>query len=349
VTLSEDGYFMRVLYVIPGQPEGSEFIFAKRQIACLESAGVASRKFFLTSRTSILFLISAISRLREEIADFQPDIVHAQFGTVNAMVCVCAGASPLVVTFRGGDLNPTREVSRLRSLVGRFLSQITALRATAIVCVTDRLRSRLWWKQGKCRVIPNGVDLSKFVPMSREKARSILSWHQEKRVILFNAGRNAQAKRLDLAMAAVERVRLQMNDIHIEVLRGDILPDRVPLYLNAADCLLVTSDWEGSPNIVKEALACNLPIVAVDAGDISERIAGVSVSRITERSPEALGQCLVEILQENRISNGRDKVANLSDRAIARQILEIYHNVMGESRSAMCALNPTVADPSQDE
>lgn len=340
---------MRVLYVIPGHPEGNEFIFAKRQVACLESVGITSRKFFLTSRTSIRFLLHAISRLREEIEDFQPDIVHAQFGTVNGIVCMCAGASPLVVTFRGGDLNPTREVSRLRSVAGRFLSQITALRAAAIICVTDRLRSRLWWKQDKCRVIPNGVDLSKFMPMSREKARSILSWHQEKPVVLFNAGRNAEAKRLDLAMAAVEHARLHISDIQIEVLRGGTPPDRVPIYLNAADCLLVTSDWEGSPNIVKEALACNLPVVAVDVGDIQERIAGVSRSRITERSPEALSQCVVEILQENRRSNGRDNVTHLANDVITEQILGVYRQVIDELQGVRLALNPTAVDSTRDQ
>ena len=339
---------MRVLYVIPGLPDSSEFIFAKRQIACLESAGITSRKFFLTSRTSIRYLLGAISRLREEIAAFQPDVVHAQFGTVNGMLCVCAGASPLVVTFRGGDLNPTREVSRLRSLAGRFLSQLTALGATAIICVSDRLKSRLWWRRNRCTVIPNGLDLSKFAPMPREKARSILSWDQEKRVVLFNAGRNAQAKRLDLALAAVECARQHISDIHIEVLRGDTLPDMIPVYLNAADCLLVTSDWEGSPNIVKEALACNLPVVAVDVGDIPERIDGVSPSRMTERSPEALALSLVEILRKSRRSNGRERVAYLSDRAIAQQIIGIYRRVISESQGVIVALNPSAADSTQD-
>jgi teichuronic acid biosynthesis glycosyltransferase TuaC len=338
---------MRILYVIPGRVEGNDFIFAKRQIESMKAAGVTTHNCFLRSRTSIPLLVEAIRYLRQEIAAFQPDIVHAQFGTMTGMVCICAGASPLIVTFRGGDLNPTREVSRLRSLTGRFLSQVTALRAAAIICVTAKLKARLWWRQERCSVIPSGLDLEKFAPMSRENARTVLSWDQADRVILFNAGRNVQAKRLDLALAAVECAK-QLLDVRLEILRGQTPPEMIPLYLNAADCLLVTSDWEGSPNIVKEALACNLPIVAVDAGDIADRIAGVTPSFIAKRSPETLGQCLVKTLQENRRSNGRHKVATISDKAIAQEVLELYRRVISESQGAALAVSPGITDPSRN-
>lgn len=341
---------MRVLYVIPGTPEGSEFIFSKRQIACMEAAGVTTSKVFLRSRTSIPFLVRAIGRLKDEIRGFRPDIVHAQFGTVNGIMCVCAGANPLVVTFRGGDLNPTREVSRIRSLAGRLISQLAALRAAAIICVTAKLRARLWWRKHRSRVIPNGLDLSLFSPMPKEDARAALGWQRTDRVVLFNAGRNARAKRLDLALAAIEHARLRVTGLRFEILRGETAPEMVPLYLNAADCLLVTSDWEGSPNIVKEALACNLPVVAVDVGDVPERLAGVNPSHIVERSPEALGRCVAEVLLENRRSNGRDKIAHLSDKAVAQQILEVYRQVLFESKGgAVSVSHPSIAEPTRNQ
>jgi len=337
---------MRVLYVIPGTPEGSEFIFAKRQIACMEAVGITASKFFLRSRTSIPFLVRAIGLLKNEINSFRPDIVHAQFGTVNGIVCVCAGANPLIVTFRGGDLNPTREVSRIRSLAGRLISQIAALPATAIICVTARLRAKLWWRKNRSRVIPNGIDLSMFSPMLKDEARAALGWQRAGRVVLFNAGRNARAKRLDLALAAIERARLRVTGLRFEILRGETAPEMMPLYLNAADCLLVTSDWEGSPNIVKEALACNLPVVAVDVGDVPERLAGVNPSRIVERCPEALGRCVAEVLQESRRSNGRDKIAHLSDKAVAQQILEVYRQVLFESQGGTVPVSQSsLAEP----
>jgi teichuronic acid biosynthesis glycosyltransferase TuaC len=339
---------MRVLYVIPGSPEGSEFIFAKRQIGSMEAAGVTTRTFFLTSRTSLLFLVRAAFRLREEIRVFRPEIVHAQFGTVNGMLCVCAGASPLVVTFRGGDLNPTREVSRIRSLVGRFFSQVAAVRAEAIICVTAKLQTRLWWRKGRSSVIPNGLDVSLFAPMPKAEARTVLGWQAAERIVLFNAGRSETAKRLDLAVAAVEHAKSSIRDLRLEVLRGNIPPEKVPVYLNAADCLLVTSDWEGSPNIVKEAMACNLPVVSVDVGDVVERLARVSPSRVAERSPGALARCIAEVLQEDRRSNGRDKISPLSEKLVAQQILEVYRQVIRHSQDVNVPGNqPSLSGPTR--
>lgn len=340
---------MRVLYVIPGKAEGSEFIFAKRQIASMELAGVTTRSFFLTSRTSLLVMISAFRSLKNEIGSFQPDVVHAQFGTMNGMLCVCAGARPLVVTFRGSDLNPSREISRMRSLAGRLLSQITALHAASSICVTAQLRAKLWWRQHRSRVIPNGVNLSTFSPIPKAEARGALGWQDEGPVVLFNAGKSAEAKRLDLAEAAVEQARLQFGQVRLEVLRGKIPPESVPLYLNAADCLLITSDWEGSPNIVKEALACNLPVVAVEVGDVAERLAGVNPSHTAERSPEALGRCIVEVLKTNRRSNGRDKVAHLSEGAVAQQIRAVYEQVICQAQHlGVPKQHPRVADPTNN-
>jgi len=340
---------MRVLYVIPSQPEDGKFIFARRQIACMESAGITTRSFFLTSRTSIPALIAAFCRLRREIKNFQPDIVHAQFGTMNAMICACARTRPLVVTFRGSDINPSCDITRLRSCVGRLFSQVAALRAESIICVTTQLKSRLWWRKSRSKVIPNGVDLSMFSPIPKAEARGILGWQVTERVVLFNAGTAAEAKRLDLAEAAVEKAKLQVGAIRFEVLRGKTPPERVPLYLNAADCLLITSDWEGSPNILKEALACNLPVVAVDVGDAAERLSNVIPSYVVERNPEALGRCVVKVLEGNRRSNGRDRVAHLSDQAVTEKIRDVYDEVIREVQDiAAIVSRPYAAGPTQN-
>ena len=135
-------------------------------------------------------------------------------------------------------------------------------------------------------------------------------------------------KRLDLAEAGMEVARNLCENIRFVVLRGDVGPESVPLFLNAADCLLVTSDWEGSPNIVKEALACNLPIVSVDVGDVSERLDKVSASKIVSRGPGELGEAIVEILALNCRSNGREAVQNLSSEKEAGRICHIYEGII---------------------
>lgn len=135
-------------------------------------------------------------------------------------------------------------------------------------------------------------------------------------------------KRTDLAEAAVAVARRAIGGVRLVVMRGDIRHAEVPVYLNASDCLLMCSDYEGSPNIVKEALACNLPVVSVDVGDVVERLRGVYPARIVRRDPEALGAALAEVLVTGARSNGRESVEALASAQITQRILEVYQKVV---------------------
>ena len=97
--------------------------------------------------------------------------------------------------------------------------------------------------------------------------------------------------------------------------------------MNAADCLLVTSDAEGSPTVVQEALATNLPVVSVDVGDIAERLEGVAGSRITRRDAQALGRALAEVVTPPRRSDGRRRVPEFSSQRIARELGRLYRDI----------------------
>jgi len=320
---------IRVLHVIPGNPEGIEFVFAKRQVAFLQRGGVAVRTFFLPSRTSLLQLLRHAVRFRCEIKEFRPHIIHAQFGTMTAFFCACATRLPVVVTFRGSDLNPSPHISVVRSILGRLLSQLAALRAEYSICVTGRLKAQLWWRKHRARVVPSGVDLDMFCPSSKQAARTKLGWSQTDRIVLFNnAGQYPKIKRLDLAEEAVLAAQLQIDHLRLVVMQGEIAPETMPTYLNAVDCLLVTSDWEGSPNIVKEAMACNLPVVSVDVGDVAERLEGVDPSRIADREVADLAAAMAAIVGTGARSNGRERLRQLSQQAVAEQICSIYDLIM---------------------
>jgi len=195
----------------------------------------------------------------------------------------------VVITFRGDDLNPANGGGRTRRTIGRLLSQCAALRAAGIICVSARLKNRLWWRRARVAVIPTGVDLRVFYPRPRNEARRELGWSIEDRVVVFNVGNDPGAKRLDLAQAAFALARQRRADARLQLIDGNEPPAKIPVLLNAADCLLVTSDREGSPNIVKEALACGLPVVSVDVLGLGRRVNGIeavrdlSEDRITER------------------------------------------------------------------
>jgi len=265
--------------------------------------------------------------LRKEIRAFQPDLVHAHFGTMTAFLAIVSTALPVIITYRGSDLNPNRNRGWLRQAVGILLSQVAALRAARIICVTNQLKNRLWRKD-RVSVIPGGVDTTVFYPRRSDEVRRELGWGMDERVVLFNAG-DPIIKRLDLARAAVQFAESACGRIRFVVLDGNFPPNLIPSTMNAANCLLVTSDWEGSPTIVKEAMACNLPVVSVDVGDVRERLFEVRPSVIVTRDASEIGKGITEILRHGQRSNGRELINNVSSEANSQRIISVYRAAQG--------------------
>ncbi len=327
--LQQDGRAVRVLYVFPGEATGSVMIFAKKQVIAMKECNVFADIFSLESRTSLGMIHREKRRFRHRLASFRPDLVHAQYGTMTAFFACLATMVPLVITYRGSDLNPAPSDLWIRSVVRRGLSQVAALKASRIICVSERLRDRLWWARGRAVVIPSGVDTGMFFPRPRSEARDELGWKPEERIVLFNAGASPAVKRLDLAQAGVSEAEKLCCPIRLIILDGTVPQMTVATMLNGADCLLVTSDWEGSPTIVQEALACDLPVVSVDVGDVRERLLGVTPSRIVRRDPLAIARGLAEVLECRAHSNGHQVIDLVSQRNIVRRTVALYHDVLG--------------------
>jgi glycosyltransferase involved in cell wall biosynthesis len=176
-------------------------------------------------------------------------------------------------------------------------------------------------------VIPQGIDPERFRPLPRREARAALGWGEDERVVLFAATKpNSPAKRLWLAREACEVAASRIGPVRLEVASG-VDPDRVPLIMNAADCLLVTSAVEGSPNAVKEALMCNLPVVATSAGDIEELLMDVRPSWLCAPSVPELALALVSCLEHPVRSSGRAHAGALAEEQIAGRILAVYREI----------------------
>ncbi len=122
----------------------------------------------------------------------------------------------------------------------------------------------------------------------------------------------------------VVRSRISNAQLHIS---NQAEPHCMPIYYRAADVLLCASKNEGSPNVVKEALVCNLPVVSTPVGDVPERLVGVYPSEVVARDSTCLGEALTRILLLRIRSNGREHVGNLDLACVARRVLEVYHEV----------------------
>src|SRR5262249_24902590 len=151
---------------------------------------------------------------------------------------------------------------------GFLISQWSAFCARHVICVSEQLSSRLWCRKSKVTVLLDGIDLDLFYPTPKSKARESLGWNQFEKVVLFSAGNQQFCKGQPMVEAAFKLVSKKIDASRLVILADSVPPGEMPLYLNAADCLAFASLAEGSPNIVKEALACNLPIISVDVGDV---------------------------------------------------------------------------------
>jgi glycosyltransferase involved in cell wall biosynthesis len=188
------------------------------------------------------------------------------------------------------------------------------------------------WRRDGAAIQPSGVDTELFRPEARDDARRRLQWTPGDRVALFNAGLDPANKRLDLARAAVAEARRSCPALRLEILDGRVDPARVPALMNASDCLLVTSDTEGSPSVIQEALACALPIVSVEVGDAVERLRGVTHCRIVERNAESIGRALAEITATPLRTNGPQAARELSFDFLARGLCCLYREAVALAR-----------------
>jgi glycosyltransferase involved in cell wall biosynthesis len=185
-------------------------------------------------------------------------------------------------------------------------------------------------KPVKAHIIPNGVDLQTFRPLDPQEARTALGWAAGKRYILFPSRPADPNKGFPLARAAVAHASAQVDEPLELVALWGVAPDRVALFMNACDVMVLTSYHEGSPNVVKEAMACNLPIVSVPVGDVPERLAGIAGCRICPRDPAPLGAALLHLLRDRPRTTGRCalQAMGLGQDAVARKILAIYEDVL---------------------
>jgi glycosyltransferase involved in cell wall biosynthesis len=324
---------LRVLFVVPGVLVGAHLVFVRREAEALRALGHEVEVFGFDNRSYRPWHYARqVLALRAAVRRAAPDLVHAQFGKFNALAAACAGGAPLVITFRGTDINRNTRYSSLRALVGVEASQLAARAACGIVCVSREILSKVRAARARAAIVlPTGVDLVTFVPGERMAARRALGFGAHERIVLFNAGKNPAVKDPELAAAAVEEARRRVGEVRFVVLDGTARPDDIPLYMNAADVLLVTSKTEGSPTVVQEAMACNLPVVSVDVGDVRERLQGVAACTVVEgRDAAALGAALAALLHAPRRSDGRIHAAELDVRTIARRLVEFYRSILQE-------------------
>ncbi len=330
---------MRVLAVTnmyPTKARPASGTFVADQVRSLRDVGVTVDVVF-ADRAALgrRAYLQLARRIRGLVERSQPHVVHVMYGGVMADVVTRAvDDRPVVVTFHGDDLQGNAGNGPLAALAGRYSTSASvraARRAAGVVVVSPNLWERLTRSVGASSVwlVPNGVDLTRFVPRDRTECQETLGWSTRRAHVLFPARPARGEKRFDLAGAAFRMLRRSGVQVELHTLDG-VPHEEVPIWLNAANAVLLTSMREGSPMVVKEALACNVAVVSVDVGDVRERLAGVDGCFLAEPTPHDLSEKLRRTLERERRIDGRERVADLSLERVAHRMRDIYAVLVNE-------------------
>ena len=301
------------MYPTPAEPEFGCFV--RDQVDDLRALGIAVDVLAFDGRPKRSRYVGAGRRLRTRLRLRRYDIVHAHYGLTGA-VAASQLRTPVVTTFHGSDawIPWQRTVSRL---VARRTQPI----AVAPV-IADSIGAR------GAPVIPCAVDLHLFAPVDRDEARRALGWPRDRHCILLPAARGDTTKvfrkQVHLFDAAVDRLRAEVPGAFAASLDG-LSREGVALAMNAADVAVMTSLWEGAPVGVKEALACQTPVVSVVVGDVPDVVHGLPGCAIVPRDPAALAAAVRRALCAGRDPHLREAMHAYGRRQIAERVLDVYH------------------------
>jgi len=291
----------RVVFVTNLQPTADDpvrGVFVQRQMGALALVMGTPPHVVHVGSKGAGGLLPSRRAVRAAVRDFRPDLLHIVYGLSGAAVPFGVHV-PAVLTLCGSDLLWWSTTGHPRGLLEYVVSVITAYRAKLITVESAVLRDALPTARLRARtvIVPPGVDRAVFRRLPRSECRARLGWSMDELVVLFPSDPLRSLKRYDLALAAVSELRTSRgNRVAFRVLKK-VPPSEVPLHLNAADCVLITSAWEGGPLVFYEALACGTPVVTVPVGYANDHAWRTPYVRVTLPTPGALRAGLMDVLR----------------------------------------------------
>ncbi|MBI4787672.1 MAG: glycosyltransferase [Chloroflexi bacterium] len=324
---------MRVLFVTNRYPSAE----TPGDSPCIQQQEIALQR--LGHDVNVLYIPKGAPKLKYARAMWQVfwsvqvlkrfDLIHAHYGYCG-VVAKMQWRSPVVVTFRGSDVYS-------RSGPKRLLGRLVAKSADAVIVMNDDMQHQLACPGS--HIIPYGIDTDLVKPEPQDRARRALGLPLQAPLVLFPYDPARQVKRFDLAQQAVDLLKRELPDVQMLVVYDRPYRDAIR-YMNACDALLLTSDSEGAPGAVREALACNLPIVSVDVGDVAQVIGDTDGCYIVARDPEDIAQKLARVLRARQRTNGRHAAQELSIAHSAANVAALYARL---SRDGNTRVDPRVS------
>jgi glycosyltransferase involved in cell wall biosynthesis len=317
----------------PHVPNAGRFMFALAD--GVRSQGMTVDLLYLGNLRMPGTMVAA----RREVARRAPryDVVHAQFGSACGLVTAAAPGAK-VLSLRGSDWHRYRgpDLREWRAgVLGTTLSRWSIRAFDTVITMSDRMSRSVRDRARHADVVtlPDPVDRSAFHPRGRGPRGMVQTNRGDRRGILFTTLSTANpVKRVDLARRAVAAAQAQRDDLEMRIASG-LSHDQMPEFVAACDVALCTSTHEGWPNSIKEALACGIPFVSTDVGDLAEIARQHPICRICEPDPVALGAAICDVLCAEPDETLPDAVASMDLETTSRRLVDVYARTLNRARS----------------
>ncbi len=308
---------LKILFICSGTNGISTTVSA--QAASLAKLGVHV-DFFPIQRKGVVGYLKHILPLRKVLWRKDYDVIHAHY-SLSAYVASMAGAEPLVVSLMGSD-------TKMGFIGNSIIHSFRRLFQWQLILKAEEMNRHL--NLVDPILIPNGVDLSIFKPANKIHSLNKLNWSADKKHLLFAANPARQEKNYAMAQKAVEKLNSEAIELHY---LNKVPHSEMPIWYNAADIVLLTSLWEGSPNAIKEAMACNRPIVSTDVGDVHWLFGGLPGHFISDSCIDNFSSKVSKAIEyscQYGSTNGRQRIIDLSldSENVAKKLMSIYLNLI---------------------
>lgn len=302
---------MKVLFVARCK-NGKYAPFITEQVAAIQKLGVDCQ-FYGVTRKGIAGYLRQLPGLMKAIREYDPDLIHAHYGLCG-LLCNFQRRVPVVTTYHGSDINDPKVFWLSRKSIRRSRFNVFVSQKNVDIAKPSH----------NYALIPCGIDPNDYPLMDKDEARRIMGLDPSRRYVLFAGAFGNSVKNVPLAQETMKLV----PEATLMELKGYSRP-QVAILMQAVDALLLTSFTEGSPQVVKEALASGCPIVSVDVGDVAERVSGIDGCFIVAGDASSLSEAVHRAFSFNGRTPGREAILRdgLTNDQVARRIVDVYKSI----------------------
>ena len=324
---------MKVLFVFSGNSKQFPISpFTQSQADSLRDRGIEVDYFPIVGKGGLNYLKN-VRPLRRHLKTQRYDLIHAHYSLCGWVAVLAAlGRMPVVVSLMGDDAQGTFSGNNKVDFKSRYLILLTRLLQPFVQAIISKSANLMGpvWRKSIAHIIPNGVRLDQF-KLYPEGCREALGLEKQKKYVLFLGNPADSNKNFALVASAAQL----LNRPDVQVLNPyPVTHDQVVQYLNSVDVFVLCSFGEGSPNVVKEAMCCNCPMVVTPAGDAAWVVADTPGCFVAGYEPADFARQLelaLAFAAESGRTRGRERMLELGldAEAVAAKIESVYRRALG--------------------